>query len=446
MQFYFYPSFAKKKIILLIIFCTVIQLAFAQDTAKRFSLHFQSTVIDEAHPSFTSPYVGANSLTPNPDQALTLTTTMFLGTHLWKGASAYFNPEISGGRGFNSAVGIAGFPNGEAFRVGSEAPALYLARLFIRQHFALGKEVDTMKDDINQIKELVPKRRITITAGKISISDMFDNNSYSHDPRTQFMNWSLMSAGGWDYPANTRGYTDGISIEFITPGWAVRIATMLLPTYANGPTFDYHYTKAQGDVIEVQKNLSFGERKGVLRVLGFRNVSKAPSYRDVINGYLTHGDSLNVINGTKYGGVKYGFSVNGEQELTKDLGAFFRASWNDGHTATWAFTEIDQSVNAGLSLNGNSWHRPDDTFGIAGVVNGLSKDHRDYLAIGGYGFIIGDGKLTNYKTENILETYYSAKVNNNIHLSLDYQLGANPAYNGDRGPVNVFSVRMHVEF
>jgi high affinity Mn2+ porin len=445
MPFCFYNSFLKKRITLIIILSSALQFAFAQDTTKRFSLHFQQTIIDQAHPSFKSPYAGTNSITPNPDQAMTLTTTMFLGARLWKGASAYFNPEISGGRGFNSAVGIAGFPNGEAFRVGSQSPALYLARLFLKQNIALGNEMDTVKDDINQVKELVPKKRITITAGKFAISDMFDNNSYSHDPRTQFMNWSLMSAGGWDYPANTRGYTDGLVIEYITPAWAVRIGTMLLPTYANGPTFDYHYTHAQGDVIEVQKNVNFGERKGVLRVLGFRNMSKAPNYRDVINGYLNHTDSLNVINGKKYGGVKYGFSVNGEQELTKDLGLFFRASWNDGHTATWAFTEIDQSESIGLNLSGNSWHRPDDTFGFAGVVNGISKDHRDYLAIGGYGFIVGDGKL-NYKTENILETYYNAKVNNNIHLSVDYQLIANPAYNADRGPVNVFSVRMHVEF
>jgi len=409
-----------------------------------YTYHFQFTAINQAHPSFSAPYTGLNSLKPNAEQALSITTTLFLGTKLWKGASLYFNPEISGGSGVSGAVGVAGFPNGETFRIGSSTPALYLARLFYRQHIALGSEVDTVADDINQVKEVVPQKRITITAGKFAISDMFDNNSYSQDARSQFMNWSLMSAGAWDYAANTRGYTDGLVIEYITPSWAVRIGSVLEPTTANGPTLNSNYTHAQGDEIEFQKNLKFGKRKGVLRILGYRNMNDAPNYNAVVKGYLNHTDSLDVNDPKKYGSVKYGFVINGEQELTKDLGVFFRGSWNDGQTATWAFTEIDQSGSAGVSLVGNSWHRPDDTFGIAGVVNGISKEHRDYLAIGGYGFIIGDGKLTNYKTENILETYYSAKINKSLHLSFDYQFIENPAYNGDRGPVNVFSIRAHI--
>lgn len=420
--------------------------AQTKDTLSKspFNFHFQLTAINQSHPAFHAPYSGTNSLQPAAEQALSLTTTLFAGARLWKGASVYFNPEISGGRGFSSAVGIAGFPNGETFRIGSAAPALYLARLFYRQYIALGPAVDTLADDINQVSQLVPRKRITITAGKFAIADMFDNNSYSHDPRTQFMNWSLMSAGAWDYPANTRGYTEGLVIEYATPGWAVRLGTVLVPTYANGPTLDAHYSKAQGDVIEIQKNLTLGKRKGSIRLLGFRNVSKAPNYRDVINGYINHTDSLDVVNGHQYGGVKYGFGINGEQELTTDLGLFFRTSWNDGQTATWAFTEIDHSGSVGLNLAGNRWHRPDDTFGIAAVINGISKAHRDYLATGGYGFIIGDGRLGNYKTENIAEAYYSARINNYLHLSAGYQFIANPAYNGDRGPINVFSVRVHI--
>ncbi|PWK80419.1 high affinity Mn2+ porin [Mucilaginibacter oryzae] len=437
----------KKLSLLLAILLFVVTVTIAQqaDTlTNRFNFHFQLTAINQSHPAFHAPYSGKNSLQPDAEQALSLTTTMFMGARLWKGASVYFNPEISGGRGFSSAVGVAGFPNGETFRIGNSAPALYLARLFYRQYIALGKEADTAIDNANQITELVPRKRITITAGKFAIADLFDNNSFSHDPRTQFMNWSLMSAGAWDYPANTRGYTDGLVLEYITPGWALRVGTVLVPTYANGPDFDYNYTKAHGEVAEIQKNFIFGKRKGTLRILGFRNVSKAANYREVINGYINHTDSLDVINGRKYGGVKYGFSINGEQELTNDLGFFFRGSWNDGQTATWAFTEIDRSGSIGLSLAGSSWHRPDDTFGIAAVINGISAEHRAYLAIGGYGFMIGDGRLNNYKTENILETYYSANVNKYLKLSLGYQFIQNPAYNGDRGPVNVFSVRAHV--
>ncbi|QXV64727.1 carbohydrate porin [Mucilaginibacter sp. 21P] len=432
--------------LLTILFFSVTAVSAQQtDTLKkRINFHFQLTAINQSHPAFHAPYSGRNSLQPGAEEALSLTSTMFIGARLWKGASIYFNPEISGGRGFSSAVGVAGFPNGETFRIGSSAPALYLARLFYRQHIALSKEVDTAGDDANQITELVPLKRITVTAGKFAITDMFDNNSFSHDPRTQFMNWSLMSAGAWDYPANTRGYTDGIVIEYITPAWAVRIGTVLVPTYANGPDLDYHYGRAHGHVVEVQKNMVFGKRKGSLRVLAFRNVSKATNYKEVIDGYINHSDSLNVINGQKYGGVKYGFAINCDQELTNDLGFFFRGSWNDGQTATWAFTEIDRSGSLGINLSGRSWHRPNDTFGIAAVVNGISSSHRAYLAAGGYGFIIGDGKLTDFKTENVLETYYSALINTSLKISLGYQFIQNPAYNADRGPVNVFSVRAHI--
>ncbi|MEO8948401.1 MAG: carbohydrate porin [Mucilaginibacter sp.] len=416
----------------------------AKVDSSKFSFHFQLTAIDQQHPAFHAPYSGTNSLIPKAEEALSLTTTMFLGTKLWKGASAFFNPEISGGKGFSSAIGIAGFPNGETFRIGDPTPALYLARLFIRQNIALGTDVDTVEDDVNQLKEYVPKKRISITAGKFAIADMFDNNSYSHDPRTQFMNWSLMSNGAWDYPANTRGYTAGLAVEYITPLWAARIGTVLVPTYANGPDLDYNYGKAHGETIELQKNLNFGQRKGIIRILGFRNTTRAADYRKVINGYNNHTDTLDVISSRKYGSVKYGFGINGEQELTKDLGFFLRGSWNDGHTATWAFTEIDKSVSFGLSLSGTRWARSADNMGLAVVVNGISKDHRDYLAAGGYGFIIGDGKLTNYRTENILEMYYNTKINKNMFVSADYQFIENPAYNGDRGPINVFSIRAHI--
>ena len=417
------------------------------DSTEKWNLHFQMTVIDQNHPAFSSAYQGTNSLNPDQEEALSLTTTLYIGRKLWKGAALYFNPEIAGGTGFSQARGVAGFTNGETFRIGNPAPSLYMARLFVRQYIALSNDMDTAESDKNQFKELIPKKRIVITAGKFALSDLFDNNTYSHDPRSQFMNWSLMSNGSWDYPANTRGYTDGLVFEYITPSWEARAAFTLEGTYANGPDFDYHFWKSNSATVEFTKNISFNSHKGKVNLLLFRNDTKAPVYRDVITSYLNGTDSsLDVINGTKYGNIKYGFGINAEQELTKYLGAFFRTSYNDGKTATWAFTEIDQTISLGFNYKGNQWKRPDDNFGIAGVVNGISKDHRDFLSIGGYGFIIGDGKLTNYKTENILEAYYSAKINKNLFLSGDYQFVANPAYNADRGPVNVFSIRAHVEF
>lgn len=418
-----------------------------KDSTENWGSHFQLTVIDQSHPGFSAKYSGVNSLNPASEEALSLTTTLYLGRKLWKGAAVYFNPEVSGGSGVSEARGVAGFTNGETFRIGSPAPALYMGRLFLRQYIALSKDETLVEADNNQLKEYVPNKRIVITAGKFALSDIFDDNSYSHDPRSQFLNWSLMSNGAWDYPANTRGYIDGLVVEYITPSWAVRGATTLVGTYANGPDFDYHYFDAHAETVEFAKNMEFNQHKGVIRLLAFRNVTKAPAYRDAINKYNNNTDvSLDVINGTSYGHVKYGFGINAEQELTSNLGAFFKASWNDGKTATWAFTEIDRSLSLGLSYTGKRWKRPDDVLGIAGVVNGISADHRDFLNIGGYGFIIGDGKLTNYKTEQIAEVYYSARVNKNLFVSGDYQFVQNPAYNADRGPVNMFAIRAHIEF
>ncbi|WP_448701203.1 carbohydrate porin [Mucilaginibacter sp. AW1-3] len=441
-----------KKYLLVIIFLSAsiaanAQLNYTADSTEKWSQHFQLTVVDQSHNSFKAPYSGDNSLNPASEEALSITTTLYFGRKLWKNASVYFNPEVSGGSGLSEARGVAGFPNGETFRIGSPAPAVYLARLFYRQYIPLSNSRDLADADANQLREYVPRERIVITAGKFALSDIFDNNQYSHDPRSQFLNWALMSNGGWDYPANTRGYTDGLVVEYIKQGWALRVAGTLVPTYANGPDFDYNYFKANGSTIEFTKDLNINNHKGVIRLLAYRNTSKAPAYREVIDNYNNKTDvSLDVINGKNYGGVKYGFCLNGEQELSKNLGMFLRAGWNDGKTATWVFTEIDQTAGIGFSYKGTAWHRPDDIFGIAADVNGLSQDHRDFLAVGGYGFIIGDGKLPNYKPENIFETYYSAQINKNLFLSVDYQFVANPAYNADRGPVNFFAIRAHVEF
>ncbi|MEO6522545.1 MAG: carbohydrate porin [Mucilaginibacter sp.] len=433
--------------IILSLICYIAAAQNKPDSIEKWSTHFQMTVIDQSHPSFKAPYSGDNSLNKDAEEALSLTTTLYIGRKLWKGGAVYFNPEVSGGSGVSSARGIAGFSNGETFRIGNPSPALYMGRLFLRQYIPLSKDAELVESDMNQLKEYVPKKRIVITAGKFALSDIFDANSYSHDPRSQFLNWSLMGNGAWDYPANTRGYTDGVVVEYITPEWEVRAAGTLVGTYANGPDFDYHFWDAHSATVEFTKNMVFNNHKGKVNLLLFRNVTKAPVYRDVINAYLNHTDvSLDVINGKTYGNVKYGIGVNAEQELNKSLGAFFRASWNDGKTATWAFTEIDRSISLGFSYKGDGWKRPDDVFGVAGVVNGISKDHRDFLAVGGYGFIIGDGKLPNYSTEQIAEVFYNAKLNKNLYLSGDYQFVNNPAYNSDRGPASVFSIRAHVEF
>jgi len=306
-----------------------------------------------------------------------------------------------------------------------------------------------VESDVNQVPGKIPDSRITLTAGKICMADFFDGNAYSHDPRTQFLNWSLMSNAAWDYPADTRGYTQGIIAEFIKPSYAVRISSVLVTRKANGLQLDYNIAKAHAETLEFEKNWTV-RRPGAIRILAYHNASQAPTFRTTLSQVkIGDSSSVDVYTGVKewrqWGGVKFGFGINAEQEISNSVGAFFKASWNDGKTATWAFTQIDRSMSGGLSIKGNKWKRPDDNLGIAAVINGLSADHRAFLSAGLYGFIIGDGKL-NYGTEDIAEIYYQAKLFSSFWLAINYQFVNRPAYNRDRGPVHVFAIRGHIQF
>jgi high affinity Mn2+ porin len=434
-----------KKILALTILTAIFQAAFAQDTIKqqRTNLHFQQTIITQFKPSFSAPYSGDNSLLTGQETQSSITATLFGSAALWKGAQAVFNPEISGGAGLSKTLGIAGFPNGETFRVGSASPEIYIARLYLKQTFEWGKDKDTLQDDVNQLAGLKSKRYFSVAVGKFGMADFFDGNEFSHDPRSQFMNWALMDNGAWDYPANTRGYVLGATAELGQPTWTLRFAFTMSTTTANGSVWDKKIGKANSQTLEYEKRYEMNGKKGAVRILVFRNNGKMGDYDQA----LTLSPKLPNVDTTQaYGRHKYGFGISADQYLTKDFGVFAKASFNDGHTETWYFTEIDQSVSFGGVLKGTSWKRADDEFGLAFIGNGISKPHRDYLAAGGYGFLIGDGKL-NYAPEMIAELYY--KVNayqKKIWLSPDYQFILNPAYNKDRGPVNVLGIRAHVEF
>jgi len=436
-----------KKYLLLILLLVLKTFANAQtDTLKqqRFNLHFQQTVITQTHPGFNAKYTGDNSLSPYHETASSLTTTLFGGARLWKGAQAFFNPEMSGGSGFSKTLGVAGFPNGETFRIGSAEPKIYIARAYLTQRFSWGHESDTLSDDNNQLAGLQSRRYFSITAGKFGMADFFDNNAFSHDPRTQFMNWSLMSNGAWDYPANTRGYVIGIYMDYHQPSWDLRFAVTMVTTTANGSIWDGKIGKANSQTLEFEKRYSFwGDKKGTVRLLGFNTNAKMGDYRLAI---AENPASPDIVSNRAYGRNKFGFGINADQFLTKDFGVFAKASYNDGRNETWFFTEIDRSVSFGGVLSGNGWKRKFDETGLAFVGNGISAAHRAYLAAGGDGFIIGDGAL-NYAPELIAELYYKADVyQTKIFLTPNYQFILHPAYNMDRGPVNVFGVRVHVEF
>jgi hypothetical protein len=414
--------------------------------------HFQLTVISQDHLAFRSLYSGKNSLPAQAEWGATsITSTLFLGRKLWKNGSFYFDPEISGGNGLGSSLGVAGALNGETYRVGNATPSVFIARAFFQQQIPLSKDsFENVEDDVNQIKGKVASERITISAGKFAISDFFDGNQYSHDPRTQFLNWSIMSNGAWDYPANTRGYTFGIVAEFVKPMWTIRIASVAVPSIANSPKMEYDCTKAHSETIEIERKIFLNKNPGTIRLLFSEMYSRAPSYQSGITAIEANNtDLLNVFSGDakgeNFGGKKYTIGFSGDQQLNPWLGVFLRAGWNDGKDATWAFTEIDQTVSAGLSIKGILWKCPNDVFGIASVINGISPGHKEFLKAGGYGFIIGDGNL-NYGHEGILEAYYNTNLTKFFTLGLDYQFVNNPGYNKDRGPVNAFAIRGHVEF
>ena len=287
----------------------------------------------------------------------------------------------------------------------------------------------------------MPSHYFSVTIGKVDVVDYFDDNPYSHDPRTQFLSWGLMDNGAYDYPANIRGYTPSIVLELVNPSWELRYAISLVPYSANASNMNWNIKEANSNSLEFTKHCSIKEMKGSYRILAYYTTANMGNYIQSIAEYPF---CPNIIATRKYGNTKYGFGINADQQISSDAGVFFRAGWNDGSNETWMFSEIDRSMSGGVSLKGNSWKRPDDNIGMAYAMAGLSKPHELYLQDGGDGFMLGDGIL-NYALEQLLEFYYSfVMVRNNIFITLAYQFILNPAYNKDRGPVNVFSIRVHV--
>lgn len=438
----------KKLRILPLLFITA--NALAQEPVIRDSLqnlntnfHFQLTTVSQYKFNMHAPYTGANSLTSDAEHATTLTSTIFWGAKLWKKAALYINPEVAGGAGISGAHGIAGFTNGEAFRVGNPSPTIYVGRMFLQQTFDLDDEEEYIGEGANDVYKTRSKKYLDVIIGKFSIADYFDKNSYSHDPRSQFSNWSLMSNGAWDYPANVRGYTWGVVVEYGNDSYSLRAATVLVPTEANGNTMDTNIGQANSSVVEFEKRFLFRKLPGTVRMLAFYTQTHMGNYAQATRENPTNPD---IISTRIYGRTKYGYGLNFEQKLTRGVGLFARASWNDGHNETWAFTEIDHSASIGVVVDGSRWKRERDLLGIGTVTNGLSSYHRDYLAAGGYGFMIGDGQL-NYASEWIVELFYRAKfLSETFYITPSVQFVANPAYNKDRGPATIMGIRAHMEF
>ncbi|MGA2867153.1 MAG: carbohydrate porin [Verrucomicrobiota bacterium] len=408
---------------------------------KSWNWHVQNTDILQGDPGFPAKYSGPNSLNSKGEIRETVSLDLFSGVRLWRGAEAHIDGLMWQGFGLSKTLGVEGFPNGEAFRLGTEVPNVIFARLFLRQTIELGGEQETVEDDPLHLAGVEDVSRMTLTLGKMSAKDIFDNNTYANDPRTQFLNWALMANEAWDFPADSLGYMTGFAAELNQPHWAVRYGFFQMPRVSNGMAQDAHYLDAWGMVTELERRYALNGHPGAVRFLAFLNRAHMGSYQAALENPTRPADIL----ATRDYRFKYGFGLNAEQELTRGVGVFTRLGWSDGHTEAWTFADVDRTATVGVSVRGESWRRPNDTFGLAGVLNGISRVHQAFFEAGGAGILGGDGAL-NYGWEKILETYYDFQVWKTIHGALDYQFVSNPAFNRDRGPVSILGARLHWEF
>ena len=408
------------------------------------NIHGQLTLIGQGYPPFHSPYEGPQSLSGHSQFTNTLSQTTYMGFRPWDGTEFYVDPELMQGYGLSGTYGVAGFPNGEAQKSGFPYPRANIARVFIRQVFGLGGEQEDVEDGPNQLPGKRDISRITVSVGKFPVLDGFDVNGYANDPREDFLNWNIYGGGSYDVTMDKVGYTWGAFVELNQPAWAVRAGYFLAPTTSNANTFDMRIPGRGEYAAEMELRYTVFSQPGKARLFGWVNNSTAGNYADAVALPLASANYPD-ISQTRKVRSNPGFVFNIEQAITGDLGVFSRISWDGGQTEKIGWTDCDESLSLGAVLKGGSWGRPDDVIGLGGVIEGLSNNARAYFAAGGLGILIGDGQLR-YRTERVLETFYSYAVTKSVALTADYQLIVNPAYNADRGPASIFAGRLHAEF
>jgi high affinity Mn2+ porin len=417
----------------------------ADAPAEAWNAHVQSTWVWQDKPSFAADYSGPFSLRPERETGYSFSATAAFGVRAWRGAEVYVDPEVVQGKALSGLHGLGGMTNGEQQKTSGPNPTLYRARLFLRQTWDLDGGVrEAVASDMNQLAGSVSSRRLVLTAGNLAASDIFDANAYAHDARSQFLNWALVANGAWDFAADARGYSWGAALEYIDGGWAVRAGRFLQPAEANGLPLDRRIVVHYGDQVELERATDWAGIPGKLRLLAFRNRVQSGSFDDALTDAAAAGRPPDVAR-VRRDRSKIGFGINAEGAPAEGVGVFVRASWNDGRTETYAFAEIDRSLSGGATLAGTLWGRAPDTVGVALVANGLSGAHRAYLAAGGLGGFLGDGRL-DYRTETIVEGYYRVDLGHGLQVSLDGQHIANPGYNRARGPVDVASIRLHAQY
>jgi high affinity Mn2+ porin len=421
---------------------------FPHSESSRYWISGQANIVLQWHGSFPAKYSGTNSLQPEAENGTSKVYTLFLGYELTSTTEVFLDMESAGGHGLSDALGLAGITNLDVVRNTTLSQDPYVARLMLRQIIPLSDErVEADRDEFH-LATSVPVRRIEFRVGKFDLADFFDLNTWGSDSHLQFLNWTVDNDGAYDYAANTRGYTDGVVIEYFDHWFAARFAEALMPKVANGINLDADVARARAENLELEATGKLiAHRAGTVRLLAYLNHADMGNYRDTINDYLAGPETSppDITATRRQGRHKYGFGVNFEQEITPQVGVFGRLGWSDGHNESFAYTEDDRTVELGGFATGGSWHRSNDRAGIAFVANGISATHQQYLALGGLGFLLGDGGLT-YGTEKIFEGFYTAHVWRGFFVSFDLQHINNPGYNQVRGPVTVPGLRLHVEF
>lgn len=408
----------------------------------------QANFISQYHPTFTSPYQGAHSLSPEAQDATSRVLTLYTGWRPMKTTEFLCDVQETGGNGLGQALGVAGFFNLDVVRNPSLSKAPYIARLIWHQIIPLGGKTEPAERNPYSLFRELPERRLEVRFGKYSLADFFDLNTYGSDSNFQFMNWTTVNNGAYDYAADTRGFTYAAMLEYHDKNYVVRFAEALMPKVANGINLEANLSKARSENIEFEiHGKVINKRPGILRVLNFVNHANMGDYNQQVNEWLANPTTPvpEITNHPFQTTVKYGFGVNFEQPLTDWLGLFGRWGWNEGQHESFAYTEVDNTWLIGLGGNGGRWHRPNDRMGLAFVSNGISSAHARYLGYGGLGFLLGDGRL-NYGRENTIESYYTLHLWRGIFPAFDVQYMENPGYNRDRGPVVVASLRLHLEF
>jgi high affinity Mn2+ porin len=417
----------------------------------RYWISGQANIIFQGRIPFHALYQGPNSFRNSAEYKTSMLGTLY--TALRRNQSTRYNTdfifdlESAGGRGLSEALGLAGFTNLDVVRNPNLGSTPYIARYEIHQVIGLTNKTTSQEANFFALASTVPERRVEIRIGKMTLPDFFDVNSIGSDSHLQFMNWTVDNNGAWDYAADTRGYTVGAMAEYDDRAWSIRYGLFAMPVIANGIDMDWALSRAHGQNGEFELRRSWiSQRKGVTRLLFYGNRAHMGTYREAVDAFLAGTDTPpSIVAHEHFGALKYGFGYNTEQELTENLRVFGRFGWNEGQHESFAYTEVDQTVETGTDYAGNRWHRPLDKVAIAVVSNAIKRDHQNYLRLGGLGFLLGDGNL-NYGRENTVESYYTLHAWKGMFYSLDVQHIDNPGYNRDRGPAWVGSVRAHVDF